>query len=368
MRPSRRTFRRALAAAFAATALTLGAYAAPASAAKVQYGIAPQTSLSQNDFDLMRQANVDTIRTLFAWQGIQAQAGDCTGTGGACAWGGIDVQVGAAASNGISTLAVIAGSAPFVSSNPSEAPTDKADRAAWADFAAAAVERYGPGGAYWNGPYQARFGAGAPVIPIDDWQLWNEQSSNQFFVPDPNAKLYGKMLKAASKRINAVHRGADIVLGGMFPDTGPKGIPIDKYLKQLYKVKKIEKTFDAVGVHPYSKKPKGIAGQMNRTRKAMDKAGDKKADIWVTELGYSSNGPNSAETGLKSEKKQAKALKQSFKLLEKGKRKYGLLGIVWFTWQDVDSANVCRFCRSAGLIEANGGQKPAYNAFQKATG
>ena len=368
MRRKPGTLRLALLAASACAVLILAASAAPASAAKLEYGISPQTGLGQNDFDLMKQANVSMIRTLFAWQGIQAQAGDCTAEGGACNWAGIDAQVGAAAANGISSMAVLAGSAPFVSSNPSKPPIKGAKLDAYADFTAAAVERYGAGGAYWNGPYQLQFGPTAPVVPIEDFQLWNEQGSNQFWVPDPDPKQYAKLLKAASPAMYAVNPGIDILLGGMFPDTGPKGIPIDKYLKDLYKVKKIEKTFDSVAVHPYSRDPKGIAGQMKRTRKAMDKGGDKRADMWVTELGYSSNGPNSAETGLKSKKDQAKALKEAFKILKKGKGKYNLLGIVWFTWQDVNTSNVCKFCRSAGLLEPNGGQKPAYKEFQKATG
>jgi hypothetical protein len=356
MRPS--TFRRALVAAIAATALTIAA-ATPASAAKIQYGMSPTTSLSQSDYQLMEQGNVDLIRTNFFWGAAQGQAGDCTATGGACNWAAFDAAVGAAASNGIGTMGVITGPAAFTK-NP---PTRKSDLARFGDFAGAAVERYGPGGAFWNGPYQATFGG--PVIPVKVFQIWNEPSSNQFEVP---VKKYGKMLKSASKPMYAASRQIDIVLGGMFPDTGPKGTPIQKYLKQLYKVKKIEKTFDAAAIHPYSRKPKGIKGQMNRTRKTMNRAGDKKADIWATELGYSSNGPRSAEVGLKNEKQQAKALKGSFKVLKKGRGKWNLGGIIWFTWQDSNNPDLCKFCRSAGLIEANGGQKPAYKAFKKAAG
>ena len=361
MRRSPRIFRRALTAALAATALTLAASAGPASAAKLQYGLSPTTSLSQNDYQLMTQANTDLIRTNLFWEAAQTAAGDCTATGGACNWDGLDSQVGAAASNGIRTMGVITGPAPF-SANP---PTGTSDRAAFGDFAGAAVERYGPGGAYWNGPYQAVFGGGAPVVPITVYQIWNEQSSNQFEVP---VKGYGNMLKSASSAMYAVNRQIEIVLGGMFPDTGPKGTPIEKYLKKLYKVKGIKATFDAAAIHPYSRKPKGITGQMNRARKVMDKAGDKKADMWATELGYSSNGPKDTEVGLTSKKAQAKALKDSMKVLRKGRGKWNLGGIIWFTWQDSDNPNICRFCRSAGLIEANGGKKPAYKEFQKAAG
>jgi hypothetical protein len=360
MRPSFRTFRRGLVAASAATALTLAA-ATPASAAKIQYGISPTTSFSQSDYQLMQQANVDLVRTNFFWQAVQDSPGDCTATGGACNWASIDAAVGAAASNGIGTMGVITGPAAFTR-NP---PTRKSDIKAFGDYAGAAVERYGPGGAFWNGPYQATFGGGAPEVPVEVFQIWNEPSSRQFEVP---VKGYGKMLKSASKAMYAASRQIEIVLGGMFPDTGPQGTPIQKYLNKLYNVKGIKKTFDAAAIHPYSRNPKGIKGQMNRARKTMNKAGDKKADIWATELGYSSNGPKDAEVGLKSEKAQANALKKSMKILKRGRGKWNLGGIIWFTWQDSDNPELCRFCRSAGLLEANGGQKPAYEAFKKAAG
>jgi hypothetical protein len=342
--------------------LALGA--APASA-KVEYGIAPQTKLGPSDYEMMRQSKLGMIRLGLGWGGIQGSPGNCTPQGGACDWSYPDAQIAAASANGFKVMLPIYGSAPFVNSEPKKPPTN--DIAAWTQFVSAAAQRYGQDGAFWKGPYQQMVGPNAPIKPVRNWQIWNEQSSFQFFKPKPNPKKYAKILKPAGEAIHAVDRKAEVQLGGMFPDTGPKGIRIEKYLSKLYKVKGIKKSFDAAAVHPYAKNPKQLVGQVNRARKAMNKAGDKKAKVWITELGYSSGKKPNKPVVKKSAKKQAKALTSSFKALKKARGKLKLAGVVWFTWQDTDDPAVCRFCTGAGLLDINGQLKPAYHAFLKVT-
>ena len=184
----------------------------------------------------------------------------------------VDSLVAGPLSSGIKVLPNINQSAPFVNTDVFKPPTN--DIPAWEDFIEAAVQRYGPGGA-----------AGFPTA-ITDWQIWNEPGSNGDFNPKPNVKNYAKILKAAGTTIYKTDKKANVLVGGLFPDTGPKGIPADKYIKDLYKEKKIDKSFDTISIHPYSPNPKkGVVKQIESARKAMDKAGDKKANIAVTELG-----------------------------------------------------------------------------------
>lgn len=350
-----RTIRRTIStAALALAGVALAA--APASAAKIDYGIAPNTiPLNANDLTRMNQGNVDFVRLPFDWGTIQAAAGDCTPTGGACNWTAMDAQVAALDAVGIEVLPNINQSAPFVNSNVFKPPTNNIP--AWEDFVGALAQRYGPGG------------PAALQNPITKFQIWNEPGSNGDFEPKPNATKYGKILKAAGDTIHGVNKKADVYVGGLFPDTGPKGIPADKFLKDLYKVKKIEKSFDVVAIHPYSPDPKkGVYEQVNSARKAMDKAGDKKADIAVTELGYASGCPtckknNKPPVVVKNEKEQSKALKDSFNSLQKKANKLNLVDIIWFTWRD--GAGPCDFCFTSGLLDENGNPKPAYNAFKK---
>ena len=162
------TMTRKLATAFIAVAasLALMVAATPASAAKLKYGFVPQTTLKQSDYQQMNLVKTDLIRAGLTWPAVQFAAGDCTPQGGACDWSQYDLAIGAASSNGIGTMLTIYGSADFVGPF-NEPPLD--DLSAWKDFIEAAVKRYGPGGAYWSGPYQSIYGAGAPVIEVEDW-------------------------------------------------------------------------------------------------------------------------------------------------------------------------------------------------------
>ncbi len=367
MNPKRRLTR--ITATLAASAVGLAISASAASAAKIDYGILSQDPPpSTQDYTLMNDGGVDFRRLPMGMDTFQQAPGDCTAQGGACDWSSSDLAIGGAASNGIETLAYFYNTARFLNTNPIAPPTSKNELDAWSDWIQAAVQRYGPGGVYWQGDYQAVFGAGAPQMPIRTWQLWNEQTSNQFFLPKPNVKKYVKLLKAGSKAITGVDKKAEILLGGIFGETGPKGMPLKKFFDELYNIKGVEKYFDAVAVHPYASKAKGVLKQTQAIRKAADKGGDKKADVWVTELGYASAGPKGGRAGevvKNGEKGQAKALKQAFKLLKKDAKKLELAGIVWYAWEDVDNPGLCQFCQRAGLLDVNGNRKQAYAAYEK---
>ena len=345
-------------------ALLLLVSAAPASAAKVRYGLSPQTQLGTSDFQQMNELKTDILRFGLSWPGVQPAPGNCTAQGGACDWSFPDAQVGAAAANGIESMLGIFGSPDWVENSTAKPPLKNLGE--WEAFVSAAAQRYGPGGAYWSGPYQAQFGAGAPVNPVRVWQIWNEQSSNQFFEPKPDPKKYAKILVPASNAIHAVDKKSEVLTGGMFPDTGPKGIKIEPFLKELYKQKKVKsKTIDGVSIHPYAKDPKQLNDQISGARKTMDRSGAKKSDIWITEIGYASGGPKSQPVVKKGEKGQAEAITDAYKFLNKKDKKFGLAGIVYFTWQDVGKGVSCKFCSFAGLLNEGGQQKKAYKAYKK---
>ena len=72
-------------------------------------------------------------------------------------WGTSDRFIGALASRGIRAVPFVWGSPRWVASNPGRPPIDSAaHKHAWENFLKAAVDRYGPGGAYWSGAYRQR--------------------------------------------------------------------------------------------------------------------------------------------------------------------------------------------------------------------
>jgi hypothetical protein len=364
MKRNRQPLTVAILVAVAASAIALvGAAPAGAAAPRGFFGVSAQEGLVSQDYDMMQAADVGTLREIFLWRDVQGSVSNqCTADGNGCDWGGLDIVVGNAAARGITVLPTLYGAQPGVA-NVRKPPLSKSQLANWKRFVQAAVDRYGPGGTYWNGIFQSQFPGASPKV-IKIWQVWNEPNSHQFFPPGGDPKKYAKLLKASAQAINAGARSAKVMLGGMFGETGTRNEPVEKFTASLYKVKKIEKSFDLAAIHPYAPNAKGLLKQIDRLHDAIRKAKDK-AKIWISEMGFASGGPKKAESVTKNERAQAKALTQSFKALAAKRGKYDLEGVTWFAWEDSNVAGVCGFCRFAGLVDVNGNPKPAYNAFRK---
>jgi phage terminase large subunit-like protein len=351
-----------LAALLAALAVT----AAPAQAAKPPfYGVVTQLPLSSHDDDLMQQAGVGTLRVQLGWPIVQQQAGRCQAGAqvGVCDWRAYDQLVGGLASRGIETFPYLLNSPPFIAKNPNTPPVrSKAARRGWSDFTAAAAKRYGPGGTYWTSLYPLEYPLADPV-PIRHWQIWNEPSAQPFWNPKPKTREYAKLVKLTSKSITSVDEDAYMVLAGLF-GTPTVGIDQPDFIRGLYKVPKIERYFDAVAIHPYGPDLDRVEFQVDWALDEMRRAGDRRADLWISEIGWASDRVHN-QLGV-GKKGQAKMLAKSFRLFEKKRKKWNLVAVNWYAWQDVDGEGFCDFCRRSGLITLNQQPKPSYEAFRDA--
>jgi hypothetical protein len=203
--------------------------------------------------------------------------------------------------------------------------------------------------------------------PIRVWQIWNEQNSSKYFAPKVDVKKYAKLLKAAGAAIHKVDRKADVVLGGMWgPDSAKKVVePVSSYLKKLYKVNGIERSFDSIALHPYSSSVAGSLAQLDTARRVANNAGDRGVGIWVTEIGWASGGPTD-EPYNKGSKGQAKLLKQALGKMKSRRERYNLRGVFWYSWRDKEGGEkICDWCGFAGLRELDGSAKPSWKAFSK---
>ena len=356
-----------LAALCAALILTAVA-AVPAQAApKRFFGVVAQGGFSATDFDLMGQAGVGTLRVQLGWPVVQTEEGRCQASAqvGACDWRIYDELVGEAAARGVQIFPYALNTPPFIAKDP-EIPPVRSKRAkqAWSDFLEAAVKRYGPGGAFWETVYPLQHPLADPV-PIKSWQIWNEPSAQPFWHPKPKVREYAKLVKISAKAITGADRGAYIVLGGLF-GTPTVGIDQPKFLRKLYKVPKIERFFDAVAIHPYGPDLDRVEFQVDWARDEIKRARDRKADLWISEIGWASDRlHNQLGVGRKG---QAKMLKKSFRLFERKRRKWDLEAVNWYAWQDNDGGGYCDFCRRSGLINVSGQPKPSYDAFRAEAG
>jgi hypothetical protein len=359
--------RRLAATVVAALAFVLATAAGPANAAPRDfYGVVTQAGLAGSDYDLMRQAGVGTLRFQFGWPVVQASEGSCdeTGATGTCDWSSYDRVVGEAAARGVQAFPYLMNVPDWISSDREEAPvhTEEA-RQAWSEFAAAAVARYGPGGVYWTTAFPTEHPSADPV-PIEDWQVWNEPSATPFWHPKPNPREYGELVELTSRAITGVDPDAYIVLGGVFgtPIVEIGGIEMRKWIRKVYRTPGIERFFDAVAIHPYGPDIERVKTQVDWALAEMRKAGDRKADLWISEIGWASDHVHN-QLGV-GRKGQAKMLRKAYRMFARKRSDWNIESVDWYAWQDVDSEDYCDFCRRSGLVDVQQRPKPSFDAFR----
>jgi Cellulase (glycosyl hydrolase family 5) len=325
-------------------------------------GVVPQRDFEAADTALMRAAGIDSVRIWFSWGQVEERRGDYY-------WAQLDFVVAAAARDEIGVLPFLFSGPRWAASEdgypcgdrcPTYAPASAETREAFADFASAAVRRYGPDGSFWDDYPEL------PYRPIRSWQVWNEQNSKFFYRPAANARSYAELLRRTAERIRAVDPNAEIVLGGMWSaEDRPDGvIGSPRYLRQLYRVDGIEDSFDSIAVHPYAPRIRDVFAQVKGVRRVASRAGDPGVGLWVTELGWASSGKRS-EALVTDPEMQARLLERAFSRLVRNRARYHLRGAYWYAWRDTERGEaVCAWCAYSGLISRQGNLKPAYDAMR----
>ena len=329
-----------LPAVLVATALALG----PASAAEAGsfHGVVSQDNLTATDFQRMAYAKVGSVRVRVGWETVEPRVGQRT-------WRRWDAFVGRASTYGVRVLPVLVGPGPRGVSNP---PVDRRSRKLFAKFAGAFAGRYGRGGSFWAGR--------ARDVPITAYQIANEQNGLAYWDGRPNPRAYAKLVKAVAGKVERADRRAEIVLGGMYGmPQGNGALTSWAYLKKLYKVRGIERSFDTVAIHPYAETLAGIKRQIKKARSAMRRARDGRAKLRITEIGFGSGASGGFEKGAQG---QADMLTKLYRSLERRRREWKLKAVNWFSWQDNPTAG-CSFCSTSGLFSASGVPKPSWFAF-----
>jgi ElaB/YqjD/DUF883 family membrane-anchored ribosome-binding protein len=367
------------------------------------FGLVPQGGMPTNaDLARMRQAKVGTARLVADWRLVEPHDD---------AWnfGSLDAYVGNLAAAGIRPFPVFFHATPFVSSDDRRLPVHSVQaEEQWREFVARVVQRYRAGGEYWSTAYPIQH-PGAQPLPVTAWQLWNEQNGPKH-AHYPNPTEYAELLKITHEAIASRDPAADLVLGGMFgTPTGEGGIEAWDFLSAIYASPGAKESFDAIALHPYSPDIEGIKEQVNKMRKVVKKNADERAknklkkakaklklakrtgpkakinkarkrvkrakrglqqaDIWVTEIGWGSEGASTSRL-VKGLEGQATLLRKSFELFEKQRKKWKIASVLWYTWRDVNRVGApCDWCATAGLFRQDGvTAKPALSEFVRLTG
>lgn len=332
--------------------------AVPASAAKKApddfFGMFAETS-EEKDFKGPGKAGFGAFRVAINWGAIQHTRN------GAYDWSSADRGVYYSAKYGMRPTLVIFGSPGFVGKSRKGfvAPHRKRDLREWKDFAAAAAARYGRHGDFFEAYPKL------DDYKVKTWVAWNEQNATNFWAPKPDPRDYARLLKSFSRGVRSEDRKATIVTGGMYGSPrSDDSLNAPRFLRKMYRVKGVKKHFDAVGLHPYDPTIRQVKRQIRSARKVMRKAGDRRAGIFVGELGWASSGPRRNRLVV-GKRQQAKMLSKSLKLMLKKRRQWRIIGAYVYTWRDFSRETSCPWCPGAGLVKENGRKKPALRAVKK---
>jgi hypothetical protein len=336
--------------------LTVFAGAGSAHLPRGFYGVNVPVPAAKKEVARMARGGVKTVRFGFGWPSIEP-----TENGG-YQWGSTDAKVKSYAHRHIQVLALLFGTPSWLTKQYWRPPLKSSKaRSRWRKLLRTAALRYGGGGSFWDDH------PGLPYKPIRHWQVWNEPNLPAFFAPKPSPTRYARLLHISASALRRADPHAKVVLAGM-PHTAerPGQVISYKFLRSLYQ-HGAKKDFDALAIHPYAFRVGGLNGlkdQLDRYRKVARRFGDRRAPLWIDEIGWASNHQRQNRFAV-GKQGQARKLRKAFRFLISHRRHYNLERVLWFKWRDsVVDPPTCAFC-AAGLQTRKGHSKPAWRAFKK---
>lgn len=333
--------------------ITLACPAASAEAASPEaafFGMQTEGLPSELDIALMKRGGVDLVRTVFN-ANIEASADPAR-------WASYDGLIANAARARIRILPVLIG-------NPGhrrglKRPRTRIERTVWARFVSGVAARYGRDGSFWAANPELR------PLPITAYQVWNEPNLPAYWRPHNDAAGYLRLVRLTRARLRAVDPKALIVLAGL-PDS-KNGTRLLDYVRSIYAQAGARALFDVVALNPYSPEVRGVLEKLDLVRAYMDRLGDRRTPIWITEIGWATGGSRSPFTTSKAG--QAVRIARTFRALIAARGRLRLGRLMVFSLQDRPYSPAERpwWGPRTGLFDLAGRPKPAWDAFVSFTG
>jgi hypothetical protein len=338
----------------AATLATMAACAVPAGAAKTKapprqfFGVVPSGYDSNALLQRMVASGVGTVRLKVSWADIEPQQGFRN-------WTYYDNYLVRLASAGLRAQPFLIRVPPWLPPQPTI--SNSVARASWQGFLTDLAGRYGRNGLFWQQH------PGLPYLPLVDWDVWNEPNLSGFWGGRPNARQYVRFLRLSGAALRRSDPGARVSIGGIFPYPQPRfGVRLKAFMNRVYKVRGARRAFDAVSIHPYSARPKGVVRACRELRLIMDRHRDRKTPIWVTEVGWSTGGVGWAESPFRAtEPAQAAFLSSTYRKLIALRKKLRVQRVIWHAFQDAQPGTP--WTLNMGLIHNDESPKPSLAAY-----
>ena len=145
----------------------------------------------------------------------------------------------------------------------------------------------------------------------------------------------------------------------------PKSMKAAKFLKKLYKVRGIEKHFDAINAHPYGSDIGDVKKRVNELRSVSSG----RATATSTFSSASSAGRRRvrrAATSWSARRARRIASATGSSCSPTSGRSWNVLGAYVYTWRDFPAGQLaCNWCPWSGLVTKKSKPKPALRAVKK---
>jgi len=318
-----------------------------------QDGFAVEGSYRASTMAGQRAVGIGLLRQTFNWSDIEKSPGRYD-------FSAYDDYVRDAAATGIAVMPVLYHPPAFHMPHRGRSICQPNRLDAMADFARAAVRRYGPNGSLW------REQPAAPSMPIHSWQIWNEPNVGQYWCDGPNARGYVDMLRVVGGAIKREDPHAELVTAGLSDTKMRRAAPLARFLTGLYRAGAAP-YFDTLAIHGYAKNSAAVSRLLHRVRRAMNRRGDRRTPIWVTEIGWGDVGPS--HRFIVGSAGQAARIKGAFTVISALRRKVRLRGVVYYAWRDERPYPPLYkdiWGLHTGLLDVRNNPKPAFRAFREA--
>jgi hypothetical protein len=319
--------------------------------------------LGLGDLERMGQARIGLYRARFREDQVLVD-------GSYSNWSRLDNLARAAALNSVALQPVLI-NMPLEVYTP---PKTDAERVRFAEFAAAAVGRYGPAGSFWAA-------CGCPKLPATVWEVWNEPNLAPFWdLPDPAE--YGALLEETGSAIRAADPGARVLFGGLaYPSTlSATRLEPNAFLRGVILEVGAER-FDALALHNYRPNPERavdtlLAGTVEtlKTYAGTTADGAPRKQVWVNEFGRPTlpDDPTTTEDEqATSEEAQRLWLDTFLNLLLPRRSAWNLGPVMWYSLRDgpdADASWLRQGLRRTSAEDSDAGPKPSWDAYTARSG
>lgn len=304
-------------------------------------------------YDRLVASGVTITREDFSWAHTEP-------TRGRFDWSRGDNMFTAASRSGIDILPILGYAAPWAALDPGNNQSMPSDIGAYANFSAAVVARYGPGGTFWaQHPELSPRPARTVEVFNEPWGYWGWPGN-----PDP--AYYARMARAATLAIKDANPDVGVLISGDLQQSR-RDTQIPDWIGAVLDAEPgLGSIIDGYSVHAYHygapdedhADNRWYFGKIEMIRR-VTAAHDANKPLWITEIGYST--ARNVE-GAVSEATQARYVRMA---ITRAFAEWPYVRRFFYYSYERDSGNPDDNAGGMALLRPDGSAKPAWTTITR---